>query len=176
MLVNVVDVEATCWEGDPPPGQEHEIIEIGLSVVDLDSRQRLAKHGVLVRPERSTVSAFCTELTGLTQEKVDGGVSFAQACDLLVSQYQTDKLPWMSWGDYDRKQFQRQCADFGVAYPFSDDHTNAKARFAELHGLRRRPYMALALEIAGLPVEGRLHSGADDAWNIAGLVLHMQAH
>ena len=26
----VVDVEATCWEGDPPPGQISEIIEIGL--------------------------------------------------------------------------------------------------------------------------------------------------
>ncbi|NEE10677.1 DNA polymerase III, partial [Streptomyces sp. SID7499] len=28
-LLNVVDVEATCWEGQPPPGQVSEIIEIG---------------------------------------------------------------------------------------------------------------------------------------------------
>ncbi|MFE2626194.1 DNA polymerase III, partial [Streptomyces caelestis] len=34
-LLNVVDVEATCWEGQPPPGQVSEIIEIGLTVVDL---------------------------------------------------------------------------------------------------------------------------------------------
>ena len=25
----VVDIEATCWEGNPPPGQTSEIIEIG---------------------------------------------------------------------------------------------------------------------------------------------------
>ena len=31
----VVDVEATCWEGDPPPGQTSEIIEIGLCVLDV---------------------------------------------------------------------------------------------------------------------------------------------
>ena len=31
----VVDVEATCWEGDPPPGQISEIIEIGLCVLDV---------------------------------------------------------------------------------------------------------------------------------------------
>ena len=31
----VVDVEATCWEGNPPPGQTSEIIEIGLCVLDV---------------------------------------------------------------------------------------------------------------------------------------------
>lgn len=172
-LLNVVDVEATCWEGDPPPGQEHEIIEVGLTVVDLDSRRRLAKHQVLVRPERSAVSDFCTGLTGLTREQVGGGVSFGDACRVLVSEYRTDVLPWASWGDYDRKQFLRQCEGSGVAYPFSAEHINAKARFAESRGLKRRPGMARALEIAGLALEGRHHSGADDAWNIAGLVLGM---
>ncbi|HWD77626.1 MAG TPA: 3'-5' exonuclease, partial [Kribbella sp.] len=172
-LLNVVDVEATCWEGDPPAGEEHEIIEIGLTVVDLDGRRRLAKHQVLVRPERSSMSDFCAELTGLTREQVEGGISFGEACELLVSEYRTDMLPWASWGDYDRRQFLRQCEGLGIAYPFSTEHSNAKARFAELRGLRRRPGMARALEIAGLPLEGRHHSGADDAWNIAGLVLSM---
>ena len=31
----VVDIEATCWEGNPPPGQTSEIIEIGLCVLDV---------------------------------------------------------------------------------------------------------------------------------------------
>ncbi|NEB75550.1 hypothetical protein G3I40_09975 [Streptomyces sp. SID14478] len=35
------------------------------------------------------------------------------------------------------------------------------------------PGMAQALEIAGLPLEGRHHRGEDDAWNIAALVLHL---
>jgi inhibitor of KinA sporulation pathway (predicted exonuclease) len=33
--------------------------------------------------------------------------------------------------------------------------------------------MAEALAIAGMPLEGRHHSGADDAWNIAALVLEL---
>ena len=41
-LVNVVDVEATCWDGSPPPGQVSEIIEIGLTVVDLDNVDAIA--------------------------------------------------------------------------------------------------------------------------------------
>jgi hypothetical protein len=33
--------------------------------------------------------------------------------------------------------------------------------------------MAGALRAAGLPLEGRHHNGADDAWNIGALVLHL---
>jgi inhibitor of KinA sporulation pathway (predicted exonuclease) len=70
-LLNVIDVEATCWEGQPPPGAVSEIIEIGLAVVDLDARERVARHRILVRPARSRLSAFCTGLTGLTQAEAD---------------------------------------------------------------------------------------------------------
>lgn len=175
LLLNVVDVEATCWEGQPPPGQVSEIIEIGLTVVDLRTRTRRAKHRLLVRPSRSRVSAFCTELTGLTQAEVDGGTGFAEACRTLAATHRAGALPWASWGDYDRHQFTRQCAHTGTPYPFGRAHTNAKAVFTASYGLRRRPGMARALEAAGLPLEGRHHRGDDDAWNIAALVLDLAA-
>lgn len=170
-LLDVVDVEATCWAGTPPPGAVSEIIEIGVTVVDLGSGVRTAKHRILVRPARSTVSAFCTELTGLTQDEVDTGVEFAEACRLLAADHAAGMRPWASWGDYDRKQFRNQCAATGTAYPFGSRHTNAKLVFSEAYGLAKRQGMASALQIAGLPLEGRHHSGADDAWNIAALVL-----
>ncbi|WP_042419911.1 3'-5' exonuclease [Streptacidiphilus anmyonensis] len=170
-LLNVVDVEATCWDGEPPPGQVNEIIEIGLTVVDLTRGERLSKHRLLVRPGRSRVSPFCTELTGLTQQEVDGGIPFAEACRRLAKEHAAGARPWASWGDYDRHQFTRQCRATGVAYPFGSRHTNAKAVFTEANGLRKRPGMAQALRLAGLPLEGRHHCGADDAWNIAALIL-----
>ncbi|MEU6354747.1 3'-5' exonuclease [Streptomyces sp. NPDC047072] len=172
-LLNVVDVEATCWPGSPPPGSVSEIIEIGLTVVDLDAAERTARHRILVRPARSRVSPFCTELTGLTQQEVDQGVSFAEACRLLAARHTAGARPWASWGDYDRNQFERQCRAGGTPYPFGRRHTNAKAVFTAAHGLRKRPGMAQALQIAGLPLEGRHHRGEDDAWNIAALVLHL---
>ncbi|RSS33903.1 3'-5' exonuclease [Streptomyces sp. WAC08241] len=172
-LVNVVDVEATCWEGERPPGTVSEIIEIGLTVVDLDARERVSRHGILVRPVRSRVSAFCTELTGLTQAEVDTGLDFAAACRLLATAYGAGRRPWASWGEYDRKQFAHQCRATGTRYPFGRRHTNAKAVFTEAYGLARRPGMAQALEVAGLPLEGRHHRGEDDAWNIAALVLRI---
>ncbi|MFG3139092.1 exonuclease domain-containing protein [Streptomyces sp. NPDC048211] len=174
-LLNVVDIEATCWDGQPPPGAVSEIIEIGLTVVDLRARERLARHRILVRPARSSVSAFCTELTGLTQAEVDTGLAFADACRLLAAEHRAGARPWASWGDYDRNQFIRQCRATGTPYPFGRRHTNAKIPFTTAHGLRRRPGMAQALRIAGLPLEGRHHSGADDAWNIAALILDVVA-
>ncbi|MFE0730247.1 exonuclease domain-containing protein [Streptomyces antibioticus] len=178
-LLNVIDVEATCWDGQPPPGSVHEIIEIGLTVVDVAARRRVSRHRILVRPGRSTVSPFCTELTGLTQAEADRGVPFAEACRILAEEYEAGVRPWASWGDYDRHQFARQSEADGVAYPFGHPvertHTNAKAVFTTAYGLRRRPGMSQALKIAGLPLEGRHHSGEDDAWNIAALVLDLTA-
>jgi inhibitor of KinA sporulation pathway (predicted exonuclease) len=170
-LLNVVDVEATCWDGPPPPGAVSEIIEIGLTVVDLDRGVRVEKHRLLVRPARSAVSAFCTELTGLAPEDVAKGLDFADACRELAAVHRAGERPWASWGDYDRHQFTRQCAATTTAYPFGRRHTNAKAVFTTAHGLRRRPGMAQALRIAELPLEGRHHRGEDDAWNIAALIL-----
>ena len=169
--LNVVDVEATCWDGEPPTGAVSEIVEIGLAGVDLRAGERVARHRILVRPARSKVSAFCTELTGLTQAEVDTGVTFAEACRQLAAGHQAGIRPWASWGEYDRRQFTRQCQATGTAYPFGSRHINVKQAFTEAYGLRKRPGMAEALRIAGLPLEGRHHSGADDAWNIAALVL-----
>ncbi|WP_159775138.1 3'-5' exonuclease [Streptomyces sp. HM190] len=178
-LLNVIDVEATCWDGQPPPGSVNEIIEIGLAVVDVSARRRVSRNRILVRPVRSAVSDFCTELTGLTQAEVDRGVAFAEACRILVEEYDAGQRPWASWGEYDRRQFERQSRADGVAYPFGfpteRTHTNAKAVFTEAHGLRGKPGMAQALRIAGLPLEGRHHRGEDDAWNIAALVLDLVA-
>ncbi|MBG6134323.1 3'-5' exonuclease [Longispora fulva] len=173
-LVNVIDVEATCWSGQPPAGQVSQIIEIGLCVVDLAARERVANRGILVRPTRSTVSAFCTELTSLTQVDVDSGMTFAEACTALVGEEDSANRVWLSWGDYDRKQFHRDCQGSGVAYPFGR-HINLKAAYTDAYDLPRRPGMAAALHHAGLPLEGRHHRGVDDARNIAALLLHMLA-
>jgi inhibitor of KinA sporulation pathway (predicted exonuclease) len=162
--VLVVDVEATCWEGTPPEGQTNEIIEIGVCELDVLTTERVSKRSILVRPERSTVSPFCTELTTLTQDQVDQGVTFVEACRLLRKDFGAKDRVWASYGDYDRKQFERQ-----GTYPFGPRHVNVKTLFALTRALPREVGMAQAMELAGLPLEGTHHRGDDDAWNIAAL-------
>lgn len=168
--VLVVDVEATCWQGPRPPGEQNEIIEVGVCLLDPVSGERSRGRSILVRPQRSSVSPFCTELTTLTQEMVDGGLELAAACELLREQYQSPQRIWASYGAYDRKQFRSQCTAFEVEYPFSAEHINVKARFAATDELPRPVGMAGALKRLGLPLEGTHHRGGNDAWNIAAIL------
>jgi len=166
----VIDLEATCWEGEPPEGQEREVIEIGICILDVASGRRLENPSILVKPQRSTVSAYCTGLTTLTQEEVDCGVPFPKACRILREEYGSEKRLWASYGDYDRKQVRRQCEASGIDYPFGDGHINVKSLFAIVHGLSQEVRLDKAMEIMGWELEGIFHRGADDAWNIARLL------
>lgn len=176
--VIVVDVEATCW--DPKPVSralefQNEIIEVGLCVVDLtgktsDEFGRSQKKSIIVKPRYSKVSKFCTELTTLTQTDVDAGCSLATACETIEKEFGSKDLTWISFGDYDRKQFQDECRAKGVDYPFGPRHINVKNLFALLYRLDREVGMPTALKQLGLELDGTHHRGADDAWNIAKIV------
>jgi len=177
-VINVVDVEATCWDGSGrPEGQTSEIIEIGVCTFDVRAKTRGRKRALLVTPEHSEVSDFCTALTGHTQERLEEeGVALADACDLLREQYKSDRRPWASWGDYDRDLFRRQCSwpngpRFRVpTYPFGHWHMNLRLLFSLGAKLDHEATLREALELKGYQFEGRQHNGADDAWNIARLL------
>ena len=166
----VIDIESTCWQGNPPSGQESEIIEIGICTLDIASGERGEKRSILVKPERSKVSDFCTQLTTLTQEQVDKGVDFANACSILRNKYASKDKVWASYGDYDRRQFEKQCQARKVSYPFGTSHINVKTLFAVIHAFPEEIGMAEALELLGIPLEGIHHRGIDDAWNIAAIL------
>lgn len=168
--VLVVDIEATCWDGPPPAGQVSDVIEIGVCPVEVGPLRRLERRSILIRPERSVVSPFCTGLTTLTQAQVDAGVTFREACRLLEAEYHSRDRVWASFGDYDRKMIERQCADTGVRYPFGPRHLNVKTLFALVRGLPHEVGLAQALDLAGLQLDGTHHRGHDDAWNIAGVL------
>lgn len=164
----VVDVEATCWNGNPPDGMTSDIIEIGVCVLDVHSGDITGNRGIIVKPERSTVSDFCTELTTITPEMVKtDGIAFKDALKILKTGYEAQSRIWASYGAYDLKQFQRQCSDLNLGFPFGPSHINVKSLFAVKHKLSHETGMAGALQLLGLPLEGTHHRGVDDARNIA---------
>lgn len=164
----VIDVESTCWESNPPRDQVSEIIEVGIATLDVATGRPLEKRSVLVKPQVSEVSEFCTELTTITPEMLErDGVSLADACRILKKEYQSKSRLWASWGDYDRRQFERDCKAKGIGYPFGPGHLNAKSLYGLLSGRSSECGMARALEELGFELEGTHHRGHDDAWNIA---------
>lgn len=164
----VIDIESTCWEGPIPENMVSEIIEVGVALLDVNTGEISDNRGILVKPERSTVSMFCTELTTITQEMLDNeGILFKDACSILKKQYLSQSRAWASFGAYDLKQFQRQCKDMGIGYPFSPSHINVKTLFALKNKLVQEQGMAEALSTLNIPLEGIHHRGVDDANNIA---------
>jgi len=166
--VIVVDLEATCWEKNPPPGEEPEIIEVGVCLLDVATGKREDKRSIVVKPERSKVSEFCTTLTTLKQADVDRGISFKAACEALHAL--GERRTWASYGDYDRLQLERQCRHAGLAFPLGRTHLNVKNLFALRRGLTHEVGLDAALSEMQLPLEGTHHRGDDDAWNIARLL------
>jgi inhibitor of KinA sporulation pathway (predicted exonuclease) len=173
----IVDLESTCWEGyDAPPGQENEIIEIGICMVDVATYEITGKRAIFVKPTRSIISPFCTELTTITPELVEKeGISFYEACDILEHDYDSRNRLWGSWGNYDHKMFAAQCKSFQVRYPFSDKYANLKRAYGDLKG--KRIGLNAALEALKMEREGIAHRGDDDAYNTARVLVNlMQTH
>ncbi len=162
----VIDIESTCWKENNSK-EVNEIIEIGICPIETKSGKVLEPKSIIVKPTYSTVSEFCTSLTTLTQEDVDNGISFSDACSTLVNEYETKRYVWSSYGYFDRNQFEIQCERENVEYPFSYSHINVKILFALVNSLKRQVGMIEALKILNIPLKGRHHRGGDDAYNIA---------
>lgn len=169
----VVDVEATCWRGPPPPGQCNQIIEIGATLLDTRTWECSNKRSILVKPSRSKVSQFCTELTGITQEMLEeSGLPLRKACETLVAEFNSHKRVWASYGDYDKSIFSKNCSQDKASYPFSKQHLNVKVLFALKQQLVTGVGLANALAMIKMPMEGQHHRGHDDAWNTAKLLAY----
>lgn len=182
-VILVVDVEATCWNTpDNGTPRYSEIIEIGVARVRMDLRQVEDYDSVLVRPERSVISSFCTELTTITPEMAATGMRFGEACDWLRDRFSAQLHPWMSDGNYDRNKFIDQCRDYGVDYPFSDEHINLSTLVKKYVGNGQRMGIANALKRLSEtpssrvtePFQGTAHRAGDDALNAARLFCEIE--
>ena len=174
--INVIDVEATCWDNEKErKGQLNEIIEIGITEVDLSELSSYRSEGIYVAPQKSTISKFCTKLTGITPGKIaKEGISFAKATGNLKTSFRIHRRHWISWGDYDKYQLQKDCTENNLIYNriFFKRHVNFKTVFAMMHGLPRELGVEAALSHVNLEFMGSPHSGKDDSYNIARLYMH----
>jgi len=178
-FIHVVDVESTCWPAQqtrPPEPPTSDIIEIGLVRVDVREFTMPNTYGQLTVPEHSEVSPFCTQLTTITPEMVDkkapGIQRFPHALDDMRELYHIDRNPWASWGDYDRRQFEKCCKLYNCEYPFYRTHLNIKNLFALITG-ENECGVDQALKKLGMEFRGTAHRALDDAENIAKILIHL---
>ena len=172
-FITVVDLEATCWNSsESQAGQTSEIIEIGMVLLNTETGEVVNPISMKVKPQHSTVSQFCTDLTGLTQKDVEKAPNLHKACEYLRKQYNSHRYVWASFGEWDRYMMDKSVETTRVKSPFSGVHTNVQAVFGWTLPLTQKNDLSLqkAVEVAGLNWVGRAHSGVDDAHNAANLL------
>ena len=167
----VVDVEATCEEKRMPDFVS-EIIEIGVTTVNIADKSIGHSMAIIVQPEISKVTPFCTKLTTLTAEFVkQHGMPFFGAANLLRTTFDSQNSVWASYGDYDRNMFEMQCRRMGVRYPFSKWHLNVKSLLVAKYG--RSGSMDEMSKTLGIEHQGTLHRGVDDSLTIAKMLVKL---
>ncbi|KXJ73942.1 hypothetical protein RP20_CCG014703 [Aedes albopictus] len=83
----IIDFEATCWSAeDAQKWRKNEIIEFPAVLLNLSNGQIESEFRQYVMPiENPRLSEFCTQLTGIRQDQVEGGVPLHTCLSLFDS-------------------------------------------------------------------------------------------
>ncbi|KAF0299241.1 ERI1 exoribonuclease 3 [Amphibalanus amphitrite] len=171
----VLDFEATCQPS--PRIDPQEVIEFPCLKVNAATFKIESEFHRYVRPvHHPTLTSFCTELTGITQETVDESETFP-AVLAAFDQWHAAHVPagaralFVTYGDWDLKtMLPSQCRLSGAAVPaYMNAWCNTKHLVADVTGSYPRAMDKLMQEL-NLPLLGRHHSGIDDCRNIARIV------
>lgn len=174
MKALVIDIEATCWEGKGSKNKISEIIEVGVTEIELTSEGwTLGKtYSLPVQNILDDISPFCTQLTGWTQKEIDHvGQPYPEVVSRLRREFDSKNRLIVNWGKYDDKMFQEMSKIHKVAYPFSNNVLNLKAVFYSAYG--QSAGVGRAMELLGMEFEGTPHRGADDSRNIARIYMEL---
>lgn len=170
----VLDFEATCLNGKRIHPQE--IIEFPvLKVSGITFEVESIFHQYVEPQVHKELSPFCTELTGIIQEMVNGQPNINETLERFDNWMKNEgllesdvKSIFVTCGDWDLKtMLPHQSAYFGFIYPDYFKHwINIKVPFSESLGFYPKGIMHMVSKL-NLEHEGRLHSGIDDCKNIA---------
>ena len=160
----IVDLEATC--GNKYENIRNEIIEIGAVKIN-EQGQMIGEFNEFVKPVLNPVlTKFCTELTSIQQNDVDNAANFKTVLIDFLDWACNDNCIFLSWGNYDKNQFIKDCELHGMSSLWINKHINLKAMYS-IKKQKKQCGMERALSFEGISLEGTHHRGIDDARNIA---------
>lgn len=169
----ILDLEATCWQGNDM-NRVPEIIELAAFSVN-GYREWVASFQRFIKPSHHPrLSAYCMELTNITQDQVNKAKKF----DLVFPDFQE----WLegldepqlicTWGDKDMQIIRQECAKHDIETRLLPGSINMKSQYRDFHNLDKEVGLLKALEYSEIDFEGSPHRAVDDAYNTAKLFLH----
>lgn len=179
----ILDFEATCWK-DERADKKAEIIEFPSVLIEVNYKNEykyVSEFRKFVRPTLfPTLTEFCTELTGITQEDVDNAntfeVVFREHNDWLIENVPSEsKFFFVTCGHWDlRTMLPNQVEKIqGLKIPYKYKcYSNLKDDFKFFYG-KQAGGMTDMLTKLNIKLEGRHHSGIDDCKNITKVLVRM---
>lgn len=162
--VIVIDLEATCWSTpEETTLNQSEIIELGVCILDTLTGEIRKQRGLIIKPQVSTVSEFCTELTSITPEMARQGMRFEDAINILKKDYGVSRKMMAAYGNYDQQMLKKECERNFIDSPFGPTYINVSAMNTLKLKANKRFGLSRACDRFGLKFEGRAHRGVDDA-------------
>lgn len=176
----VFDLELTCWEEklpdgsinkNPPQGMENEIIQFGYALFNMSEKRLEDKGSWLIKPKKSTISQFCKDLTGISQEMIDTDAISFERFRKELERKGLGQIPTTSWGYGDYFQLKTNCDYLGLKYPLSSSYFCCKTVFGLWTGRSKGWGLRKAMERYGLEFEGNQHNAMWDSVNTGNLLL-----
>lgn len=167
----VFDLEATCdetWSNEKR--QEMETIEIGAVEVDAKFNPTGREFQTFVKPFINPfLTEFCTKLTTITQSQVENAPYFGTAFMNFLKWADFPHNRFISWGNYDYHQLDKDCKRVGIEMFEKRFHLNGKEVYKDYtggmgHGL------GTELKKQKIKFEGTAHRGIDDSRMVAKLL------
>mmetsp|Transcript_36773 Transcript_36773/g.77585 ORF Transcript_36773/g.77585 Transcript_36773/m.77585 type:complete len:240 (+) Transcript_36773:251-970(+) len=196
----ILDFEATCNDTKPAP-KPQEIIEFPTLLLNVRTGVIEREFHYYIKPDvHPTLTEFCTELTGITQDTVNGGISLREALDLhqrwiddnianrdnlnaegdetketTTTTAHRPTFTYITCGDWDLKT----CLPNQLAYHNEPTPSifrrwlNIKREYQNFYETKKPKGMVGMLRGLNMELEGRHHSGIDDCRNIGRICQRM---
>jgi inhibitor of KinA sporulation pathway (predicted exonuclease) len=189
----ILDFEATC---DENKRFTNEIIEFPIILLDANSLKIISEFHKYVKPTLNPkLTEFCMKFTGIQQEMVDRGDVLKNTLYMVHQWMQQNgliskeeilrldsewkmsylkKFAFVTCGDWDLKvMLPKQCKRENIVVPpYYKKFVNIKHIFTDF--MHKKAFgMTLMLQELNLKLEGKHHSGIDDARNITKIVVEL---
>ncbi len=147
-----------------------ELIEIGAVKMD-DTYQEIDRFQTYIHPEFGSMDQRITELTGITDTKLENAPLFAEAMDQFHAWVGKAEAQFYSWSLSDIRQFQLEAAFKGYDRAFirrMEAHWNDfQEEYSRLLGIEKKIRLDQAVSGADYQFTGAQHTALADAVNTA---------
>lgn len=156
------------------------IIQIGVVFFNINDHQVVHKKSWIINIQ-VPVSKFIKQLTGITQEQIDNGVSISEAHKELIELikfYKAVTQP-ITWGVGDLEALRNEILYLGQPWTLGRAELNIKSLYqiySQLNGIKWRGGLASCMKRLGLEFEGNQHDALIDAENTRIIAIHLLAN